>query len=428
MKDVKKVLIITYYWPPSGGSGTQRWLKFVKYLRDFDWEPIIYTPDNPHGMIKDSSLEYEIPARIKVIKRKIWEPQGVIDRISRKENYRHGFAEAHAKRSQMGSLLLWARANFFIPDARFTWVRPSVKFLVSYLHENPVDVVVSTGPPHSMHLIALGIKKKLKLPWLADFRDPWTDFFQNKQLPFTKRTVKKHMKLEHKVLRSSDTVVTVSDSIREYFKRYNTNSHVVTNGFDGTIAKGTSLDPYFSITYTGMMKAGQNPKNLWEVLKECCVEIPSFQQQLRVQFIGMVDGSIEKQLRLSSLKDNVQFIGYQDYGELNLWLNRSQLLLVTLFSGHDSKGILTGKVFEYLAAKRPVMAIGPVEGDLAKLLEKTKAGNIFDFNEKSLLKEHIINCYNSYKNGTLVCNSIEIGSFHRKKLTERLSLLLNSMR
>lgn len=171
---MKRVLIITYYWPPSGGSGVQRWLKFVKYLREFGWEPVVYTPENPEMPSSDTSLLSEVSEDIEIIKTKIWEPYSFYKRFigkKKSEKINTGFLSESKKPKLTEALSVWIRGNIFIPDARKFWIKPSVKFLKKYLADNPVDAMVSTGPPHSMHLIALGIKKSLNTPWIADFRD-----------------------------------------------------------------------------------------------------------------------------------------------------------------------------------------------------------------------------------------------------------------
>jgi hypothetical protein len=183
----RKVLIITYYWPPSGGAGVQRWLKFSKYLRDYDWEPVIYTPENPEAPAIDNSLEKDIPMGIKVIKRPITEPYLAYKRfvgMKLDEKVNAGFLQEKEKPGLLEGIAVWLRGNLFIPDARRFWIRPSAKYLVNYLKAHPVDAIVSTGPPHSMHLIALQVYKKLNIPWLADFRDPWTgiDFYHQLKL------------------------------------------------------------------------------------------------------------------------------------------------------------------------------------------------------------------------------------------------------
>ena len=233
---MKRVLIISYYWPPSGGAGVQRWLKFSKYLRDFGWEPVIYTPENPEYPEIDESLFKDIPIGTEVIKRPIWEPYNAYRRFTgqkKEEKIQAGFLSVKKKNHILEIISVWIRGNLFIPDARVFWIKPSIRFLLKHLATHPVDAIVSTGPPHSMHLIGLGIRKKLNIPWLADFRDPWTtiDFYH--QLHLTRQADKKHHRLEKAVLSGADHVTIISwncalDLNGILPRKYD----VITNGFD----------------------------------------------------------------------------------------------------------------------------------------------------------------------------------------------------
>ena len=219
---MKKVLIITYYWPPSGGAGVQRWLKFVKYLREFGWEPIVYTPENPEAPAVDESLLKDIPKNLTAIKRPIWEPYNLYKNFigqKKDERINAGFLTEKKKPGLAEKISVWVRGNWFIPDARKLWITPSIKFLSDYLKRNPVDAIVSTGPPHSMHLIALGLKKKLNLPWLADFRDPWTNIDFYDKLMLTKASDVKHKKMELDVLKNANIITAIGWSMADDLKK-----------------------------------------------------------------------------------------------------------------------------------------------------------------------------------------------------------------
>ena len=240
---MKKVLIITYYWPPSGGAGVQRWLKFVKYMRQFGWEPVVYTAENPEIPVVDTSLEKEIPEGITVLKIPIWEPYSIYKKfIGRKkeDKINASFLSETKKAGLTEKISVWIRGNFFIPDARRFWIKPSIKFLETYLSENKIDYVISSGPPHSMHLIALGLKRKFPLlKWLADFRDPWTNIDFYEKLMLTPMADKKHHRLELSVIKSADCVLSIGSSMSEEFKEMYKASgginfskfKVITNGF-----------------------------------------------------------------------------------------------------------------------------------------------------------------------------------------------------
>ena len=234
---MKRVLIITYYWPPSGGSGVQRWLKMSKYLPEYGWQPVIYTTEDAEYPIVDPSLEKDVTPEAEVIRRPIVEPYSFYKKflgVKKEETVKMGFIEEKEKKhGWKENLSLWIRGNLFIPDARCWWVKPSVRYLKEYLKEHPVDAIISTGPPHSMHLIAMKLKEALGLPWIADFRDPWTEIDYYDELHLTKRSDRKHHCLEHEVLTKADNVVTVGpDGARRLEKLGAKDVATIYNGFD----------------------------------------------------------------------------------------------------------------------------------------------------------------------------------------------------
>ncbi|MFD0862308.1 glycosyltransferase [Sungkyunkwania multivorans] len=427
----KKVLIITYYWPPSGGSGVQRWLKFVKYLRDFGWEPIIYTPENPDFDIKDASLLEEIPKDIKIVKRPIWEPYKLANFFSKKgqDSTNAGFIDDASSRSVFGKIKYWIRANWFIPDPRRSWVSPSVKFLSKYLKEQPVDVIVSTGPPHSMHLIALKLQEHHDIPWLADFRDPWTniDFFH--KLPFSKGSLAKHHQLEQRVLKNADQVVVVGNTMRQEFLAHTDHVSVILNGHDlpKLATYENTLDKEFSIAYIGSLNEDRNPEMLWQVLGELTQQNVSFAKKIIIRLIGKVSEKVSESIKSFGLKDHLQLVGYVAHSEAQKFQQRSQLLLLLVNNVPSAKGIVTGKVFEYIASGRPILAIGPTDGDLAAILDESGAGTIFDFKDAISLKAHILQLFSTYESGKLVGNASEADKYSRKEGTRQLAKLLNDM-
>ena len=263
---MKKVLVITYYWPPSGGAGVQRWLKFVKYLNEFGWEPIIYTPENPEVPAIDNSLIKDVPEGLLVLKTKVWEPYSAYKRfVGRKKNdsIKAGFLSEKKNPSFTEKIAVYVRGNYFIPDARKYWIKPSIKYLLEYLKDNPVDVMVSTGPPHSMHMIALGIKEKLNIPWLADFRDPWTNIDFYDKLMLSSSADKKHKRMEQQVLKTADQLVTVSWNWAKDFEDLGAGkTEVITNGFDPEDFENNkeNSSEKFEIIHIGSMNKDRNPK------------------------------------------------------------------------------------------------------------------------------------------------------------------------
>ena len=418
-----KVLIITYYWPPAGGSGVQRWLKFAKYLRDFDIEPIIYTVDNPNYAIEDDSLFEEIAENQVVLKQKIWEPNNL---LGNRKNTSAGFL--NPRPSFFGQIAHYIRANYFIPDARKYWIKPSVAYLKDYLKKSEIDIIITTGPPHSMHLIGLELKKVLQIKWIADFRDPWTEIDYFHQLPLTKRSLAKHKKMEREVIENADQVVVIGNTMKSKMKPFNKNIHVISNGFDSELSGDPAmLDKNFTITHIGMMNADRNPIMLWEVLKDLILTDPEFKTNLQLKLVGKIDPVILKDIQFYGLEKQVSIIDYLPHKEVLRVQKSSQILLLVVNNVPGAKGIITGKIFEYLQAERPILAIGPKDGDLAESIKETNSGEIVDFNDEGHLKSVILEYYEKYKKGDLKVNSSNFQQYHRKSLTEQLSLIIKKM-
>ena len=418
-----KVLIITYYWPPAGGSGVQRWLKFVKYLQNFDVEPIVFTVDNANYPKEDKTLLQEVPTNIKILKQPIWEPANLLF-WKKKEAQKSDVSNA-----VNNGFLSFIRGNFFIPDPKIFWVNSSVKFLHQYLKENKVDVVISTGPPHSVHLIAQKLKQKTNIKWIADFRDPWSNLYYNeefKQLSFAK---KKNEKLENSVFKNADCILTVSNSLKKEFDQKATRVEVITNGFDDEVVTNTliTLDEKFSISYIGLLPKQSNPKLLFKVLSTLCAEDTDFKANLKLNFIGDISEDVKKEIINYNLLENTNFIGYVSHKEAIAYQKKAQVLLLLIPNVAKSGGILTGKLFEYLTAKRPILAMGPETGDLSEILKNTSSGVVVDFDNDAKLTSEIRNLYQQYKTGDLQVNSKNIEQFHRKELTKSLSEIIKNL-
>ncbi len=432
---MKKVLIITYYWPPSGGAGVQRWLKFVKYLREFGWEPVVYTPENPEVPAIDHSLEKDIPEGITVLRTKVWEPYSAYKRfVGRKkdDSIKAGFLSEKKKAGLTEKIAVWIRGNFFIPDARKFWIKPSIKYLTNYLKEHPVDAIVSTGPPHSMHLIALGIKKKLNIPWLADFRDPWTNIDFYDKLMLSDFADKKHKRMELSVLKAADKLVTVSWNWALDFKKLGAKKiDVITNGFDPDDFNNIKFNPpqKFTMVHIGSMNRDRNPHVLWEALNELLTEEPSLLHDLKIVFIGQTDYSVFESIEKFGLSEYVEKTDYKPHDELMNSAANASVLLLPLNNTPNVKGIIPGKIFEYLALKRPVLCIGSNLGDSAKIIKECHAGFVIDFNDKVTMKTCIRDLYERYKSDNLYLDEDDeiINQFSRKNLTKKIAGLLDEM-
>ncbi len=415
-----KVLIVTYYWPPSGGSGVQRWLKFVKYLQDFGIEPIVYTVANPKYPILDASLENEIPNNVIVLKQPIWEPNNLLSLFKKKKTQQSaGFLNPNP--TFFGKLVQYIRANYFIPDARKFWVKPSVKYLKKYLQEHKIDAIITSGPPHSLHLIGLELKKELDIKWISDFRDPWTEIDYFEQLPLTRKSIQIHQKLEKEVVGKSDAVLVIGKTMKEKFNKLSNNIHVLTNGFDDDIISyKLEQDKKFTITHVGLMNADRNPISLWKAISEICKENIDFAKEYQIQFVGKIALEVLDSLEKHQIK-NVVDVGYVSHQEVITYQQKAQVLFLPVNNVKSAKGIITGKIFEYLQAKRPILAIGPINGDLAEIIKETNSGIVVGFEDVENLKKEILTMYNSFKSGVLKSNSKNIEQYHRRNLTEKLA-------
>ncbi len=422
-----KVLILTYYWPPAGGSGVQRWLKFVKYLRHFDIEPVVYTVDKANYPISDVSLQKDIPEGIEVLKTKIFDPNDLLRFLGgSSKDSSAGFLNKNP--NTIARLLQYIRANFFIPDARQWWIKPSVRYLTKYLKANKIDAIISSGPPHSLHLMAMSLKTTFNLKWIADFRDPWTSIDYFDQLPLTKKSIAKHHYLEQQVLTQSNAVIVVSNEMKKEYEKYNREVRVITNGFDREDAiLNVDLDQQFTLTHIGMMNADRNPEVLWEVISELCLENKSFKDHFKIQLIGKIAPEIWGSINKYGLNDFVKHIAYVPHNDIAKYQYKSQALLLVVNNVPSKKGIVTGKVFEYLQANRPILAIGPEDGDLAQIIQQTQSGKIFDYTNKVKLKEQLLFWFEQYKNSKLMVSTKCTAQYERKNLTSQLAQLIKSI-
>ncbi|MBS9774008.1 MAG: glycosyltransferase family 4 protein [Tenacibaculum sp.] len=413
-----KVLIITYYWCPAGGSGVQRWLKFAKYLTDFGITPIIYAPENANYPTIDEKLAEEVP-NVEVIKQPIFNPQDLLP----KKKQKSGVANINK-----GGFLSWIRGNFFIPDAKIFWVKPSVKFLEKYIKNHNIDVIISSGPPHSMHLIAEKLKQKTKVKWIADFRDPWTTLYYAKDFNLSNYAKRKNQKLEENVLQNADVVLTVSKTIKEELKQKANRVEIISNGYDNEVLNiSNQLDNKFSISHIGLLPRQSNPKILWEVLQEISTENKQFKKDLEISLTGNVSEETISEISKNKLENNLKLNGYVSHKKAIELQKQAQILLLLIPKTKNSKGILTGKVFEYITSNRPILAIGDEKGDLAEILSETKTGILIDFEDKTKLKSVILDFYNEYLQGKLKVTPQNIEQYHRKKLTEKLSKIINKL-
>lgn len=434
----KKILIITYYWPPAGGPGVQRWLKFAKYLPEFGWTPIIFTPENPSYPLIDESLMKDVPQDLEIIKTKIWEPYQLAEKLNKSnKKFKAGQFDVGNNQSWKSKLSIWVRGNFFIPDARVFWVQPSVKFLEQYLKINKIDVVVTSGPPHSLHLIGLQLKNKFPdIKWIADFRDPWTEISYYKHLKLTNKSDKKHRQLESDVFKNADITLATSYTDAENFRKNGANAVCITNGFDQSDSPKTSKDPNtptlklsnsqtkFTLSYIGVLEQLRNPENLWKSLDDLVESNADFAENFRLKFVGRIDDKILNFIENSGLKNHIDNLGYLSHNKAIDEMANSSMLLITNFPNESSKGIIPGKIFEYLATGKQIISFGPNGADVSKILDETNAGKHFSYQDSEAIKNFILEKFDLWKSGNLQENKGNIEQFSRRNLTQQLSGIL----
>jgi glycosyltransferase involved in cell wall biosynthesis len=423
----KKLLIITYYFPPAGGPGVQRWLKFVKYLPEFGVQPIVYVPENPTYPILDEGLVSEISDQVIVLKNKIMEPYQLAAIFSKNKTKKisSGIFPQKKKQTFLDKAFLWIRGNLFIPDARVLWVKPSVSYLEKYIRENNIDTIVTSGPPHSLHLIGLALKEKLNVKWYADFRDPWTTIGYHKALRLSNYAAKKHKRLEHQVLNTADTIIVTSKTTKAEFELItNKPISVITNGYDLENVDKQTLDTKFTLAHIGSFLSDRNPPFLWECLVELLQEIPDFKSHLEIKLIGAVSQEVLEAISEYKLQDYLNLLGYVSHHEAIAHQKKSQVLLLIEINSEDTKSIIPGKLFEYMVSNRPIIAIGPQGSDFADIIKETNTGVFFDYSEKAKLKSVILDFYNQFLEGKLQANGVGLQQYSRKSLTKQLAQLI----
>ena len=427
---MKRVLIITYYWPPVGGSGVQRWVKFSKYLPAEGWQPVIYTPSNPDLGSVDESLLNDIPAEAQVLKTRIFEPYGIYRKLtgSKGQIKIEPNPGTDSGRSLLKRFSLWVRSTFFMPDPRCLWIGPSVRFLKKYLKEHPVDMIVSTGPPQSMHLIARKVSLATGIPWIADFRDPWTRIFYFKHLLLSPWARKKHHELEQKVLDDATAIVAVSPLVQADFAAMtSTPVHLVTNGYDPEdYIIPAQRDEDFTMVHTGLLTAEGNPVELWNALSSKCREDDGFASRFRLILAGKTDASVLESIHKAGLGDYLDDFGYIDHDKAVLLQRCAYALILPIREEPETKAILPGKLFEYLAARRPILGVGTGEGAMAAVLKETGAGRIFDWDDRTGISEYVDILWDAFKKGDSMTSDADIEKYSRRMTTKKMAEIFES--
>lgn len=429
---MKRVLIIAYYWPPAGGSGVQRCLKFAKFLPQFGWEPVVYTCENPAAFTWDHSLENDVPQSLEVHKTRIFEPFELYKKVTGqgKDAKVTDVMVQSGKESLIKHMAIWLRGNMYVPDAKVGWVKPSVKYLSAYLKEQPVDLILSSGPPHSVHLIAQKLNARFNIPWVADFRDPWTNIYSNRFMKRTAFTERRDRRLESSVLSQANAVTVVSPGLAQEFGDRAQRLVEIYNGYDpGDIPAARQKEKSeFHLRYTGNYKANQDLPVLWKVLSELKTEVPEFDTEFKLHLVGKVAGNIVDSIGAAGIEDLLLVTDSVPHLEAVQFMVDSELLLFPIPNDKTNKLILTGKIFEYLASRSEILGIGPVDGNAAKILREADRAEMIDYSDHEALKSRIRDSFERWKkSGALRHDGDAHARYSREGLTGELAQLFNEL-
>ncbi|MCX7877643.1 MAG: glycosyltransferase family 4 protein [Ignavibacteria bacterium] len=436
---MKKVLIISYYFPPSGGPGVQRVLKFVKYLPLYGWKPYVLTVKDGDFPARDESLLNEIPPDVKVYRTKILEPYSLYRKFrGLKKSSAIDVENIPAEGGRFSikeKIVNFIRSNFFIPDARIAWKRYALKEGLRVIEEEKIDLIYSSSPPYTCSLIARDIKRKTGIKWVAGFRDPWTDFLNTPKRYGIARRIDR--KMEHSVFREADAVDVVCSGIEEdivsKYSDVNRNKiFIIPNGYDESdfpVRENEVKNNRFTVTYTGSMYGVRNPSTFLKALEELYEEGFISPENITLNFIGRFGKEIRHMLDNSLFRKSINVVNYVSHSESIIYLLNSDALLLIVDDTKDVSKIITGKVFEYIRAKKPIIAIGMKDSDMEKLLSETGCGRLSSHNDVDTLKDIIKEYYTSFRNGIGGCNFNDeaIRNYSRQKLTGKLSAVFTKV-
>ena len=422
---MKKVLIITYYWPPSGGSGVQRWLKFVKYFRDFGIEPIVLTVNPAYATFPnhDYSLLEEIPDGIEIHYTKAKSPFELYKKVRKKEVPQSGFS-GEKKTGLIDKMMRFIRGNFFIPDARIGWNEFAYNKAVEIIKKQQINTIITTSPPHSTQLIGLKLKAQFKLNWIVDLRDPWTEIYYNQELFRTTFAKQKDYKLEQMCLKNADKIIVVSEDIKRHFSANRSEIaakiHVIPNGFDETdflkIQNRKLKIENKIISYVGNLGEQYPIEEFLEAFADLVKTHPNW----KLQFVGNCYAGVKHLTERLGISESVEFISYVNHSEAIHYMINASVLLLIIPKIENNKGILTGKLFEYLATGNPILNIGPKDGDAAAILRDHATSITVNPNEKASILEFILNSTSK----TSTFTPISENKFSRKSLTGEVARLI----
>jgi len=417
---MNKVLIITYYWPPKTSPGVFRWFYFSRYLPIYGYKPIVFTP--LFSTINNSNNYFD--NKVDLIKREIFDPSDILSSYF-KTNINKGILSS--SNSIFSNFLNWIRINFFIPDSRIFWVNPSVKFLKNYINDNNIKTIITTGPPHSIHLIGLKIKEILNINWIADFRDPWSSWDILKGMNPTDKIINKHKKLEKEILLNSDKVIVTNPNLYSEFSNIiDANKlELLTNGTLLSKTKKKYDFKKFKISYLGLLNKFRFPKIFFNVLKDIIIKNDDIEKDIEIFISGTIDNSIYNYLVNDSiLKTKVNYVKNIKYEKTFDHFNSSSLLLLLL--NKNSINTTPTKIFDYASSGTPVLTLGDKKDkNMEILLKELSLEKITSYSDKISIENIILKSYRNFKLKIKNKPSENIKKYDRNYLTKKLSKILD---
>ena len=423
---MKKILIITYYWPPSGGAGVQRWLKFSKYLPEFGYEPIVLTVDDQFASYAqlDYSLNQEVSPDLLVHRTKTFEPYKLYRRLTNSKEIPYGGFSNQKKIGLFEKLSRFIRGNLFVPDPRRGWNKYALAKALELIRLGKIEIVITSGPPHSTHLIGNKLKMRTGIKWIADFRDPWTDIYYYKDLYHSGLAARYDRCLEKKVLSNADKIITVSDEVGKLLLQKIPHATdkiaVIPNGYDET--DFDTIEPVanemFTIAYTGTISLSYRIEQFIDAVSGLPDHV---KEKLKIRFVGNVPDEIIHLFNLKNLGSAIEVMGYIPHRDAISQMCGASMLLLAIPDSPDNKGIVTGKFFEYLASKRPILAIGPLGGDVDLILQQCGAGRLVSYHETEKMKEFILEIFDLCQKGEIWNKTNGAEKYTRRNLTKELT-------
>ena len=428
---MKKVLVITYSWPPAGGIGVLRCLKFVKYLRDFGWEPIVLTAENPSYQFIDHDNVKEIPDGIEIHKVPIFEPINAFKKITgrKKETPLQNITNnSEKKRSIIDKFGMWVRGNFFIPDARSAWIKPCLRYIDHYLENNHIDAILTDGPPHTNTVIGMRISQKHNIPWLADFQDPWTQVDYYSELYIGKRADKIHRALEQEVFQTAKKITIASPSWKKDLESIGgRNVDVIYYGYDDTDFTEFSVKQEDSLVifHGGLLGQDRNPEVFFSVLNELINLYPLIRSKLKLKFAGEVDLTVKNSLKKHHLLEYTELMGMIPRKQVIKEYEKASLLLLPINKADNAAGRIPGKLFEMLRTGKNILVLGPDDGDVKSIVEKEKRGRSFEYGDKDLLMTYLTDILLNNSETTNTQGNID--RYSNKMITGKIAKYLDEM-